>query len=404
MKIKFQREHAFTLAEMAIVVVIFGIVVSMGLKLGVAKLNNAAYSDTVSKQARIKIALINYPRAKRELPCPETQTLPANAAYGLEARVAAPQDGACNAVAAGAIPVVPWVTLGLSRDDVVDGWGNFFTYRVASIATDRVNWTSQSTANPAAFTINELAYPTQNVMTIKQGDGINPLVTVTSQAVVAIISHGKNGFGARTIKGQLNVAPTGADELVNARPYATVPAVFIIRPATDNVAALGGAYDDIVAYMTPQDLLQPLASEGTLLACRSYCLSSSSCTGVGTPYSFCTGAGAPPTPPARCTAANTPYSYCTGPGRPIAPEAACTGLGNPYSFCTGPGAPAVPFSGCTGVGTPYQFCTNPGTPAIPTTTCTGPRTPYSFCTFGNTPPLACLATNTPVGNPVTVCP
>ena len=47
----------FTLAEMAIVVLIIGIAMTMGLKTVTANLENAAYSETKAKQERLKLAV-----------------------------------------------------------------------------------------------------------------------------------------------------------------------------------------------------------------------------------------------------------------------------------------------------------------------------------------------------------
>lgn len=68
---KFQRHQGFTLAEMAIVVLLISIAMTMGLKTVTANLDNAAYSETKSKQERIKIALIGYLRTNGRLPCPD---------------------------------------------------------------------------------------------------------------------------------------------------------------------------------------------------------------------------------------------------------------------------------------------------------------------------------------------
>jgi prepilin-type N-terminal cleavage/methylation domain-containing protein len=67
-------QRAFTLAEMAIVVLIGGIMLTMSLKTWIAKLNNSAYAETASKQAQIKIALIGFLRTNGRLPCPSAMS------------------------------------------------------------------------------------------------------------------------------------------------------------------------------------------------------------------------------------------------------------------------------------------------------------------------------------------
>ena len=91
---------------------------------------------------------------------------------------------------------------------------------------------------------------------------------------VMIISHGKNGLGGRTVRGSVLLPmPTGADELLNATTALPgAPPHFVTRVPTDVAAATGGAFDDLVAYMTPNHLLQPLLDDKTLKGvCQAYC-------------------------------------------------------------------------------------------------------------------------------------
>ena len=67
-----RRAQGFTLIEIAVVVALIGIMLTAGLKLAGALLENAAYSATQKKQAAIKDALIAYVAAYKRLPCPDT--------------------------------------------------------------------------------------------------------------------------------------------------------------------------------------------------------------------------------------------------------------------------------------------------------------------------------------------
>ena len=421
----YRRIRGFTLAEMAIVVVIAGILLSMGLKTWLSQLENAAYSDTKARQELIKAALISFMRTNGRLPCPDRAATPTGA-----------EPASCPTSANG-YGVVPWSTLGLPRDTALDGWNNFFTYRVSNVAGtanaaapavprakySNQNWTVRTTGIAStAFDLLSLAPVLANGFTtiqIQQGDGITALSaasTLTYNAVAVIYSHGKNGFGATTTKGTVLPAPTAADELTNATAGSIL---FVVRPYTETTAAAGGAYDDVVAYITPQDLLQPLVTEGTLKSCKSYCAATSNnnglantCTGLHEPYAWCTGAGTPTMPLSACTAPNTPYTYCTAAGAPATPPVACTASAAPYSFCVNGGSPALPTQAnpvCTAAATPYGFCTGAGTPAIPLTACTAAGAPYAFCTGAGTPTLpltagTCFAALTPVGNPTPINP
>jgi hypothetical protein len=163
--------------------------------------------------------------------------------------------------------VVPWKDLGLSVADVQDGWSNFFTYRVANqTPATSSNWTIKTGAG--AFAITELTTPltTFELRERSTAGVLGP--ALSPNPVIMIVSHGRNGLGARTIGGSLLPAPTGADEVSNASVSSTT---FVSRALTDVAAATGGIFDDVVNYMTPGDLLQPLINEGTLKACVAYC-------------------------------------------------------------------------------------------------------------------------------------
>jgi prepilin-type N-terminal cleavage/methylation domain-containing protein len=278
MKTESEKLHGFTLVELTIVLVLAGIVMTMGLGMVTATLENAAYSETKAKQAQIKTSLLGYLRTNGHLPCP---TVPSSTG-GLVSGTAALS---CTGSESDGYGVVPWITLGLPRESVIDGWGSYFTYKVAK------RWTAKS--SPANdFTINELTKPTA-ALTIQ---GVNAegaaLETTTTEAVVVIVSHGKNGHGAQTQKvvARLPVTDAGLGEAANADVNTTT---FILRPVTIDPAAFNGAYDDLVTYLKAQDLLQPLVSEGTLKSCVAYCPSSavSSCTVQSEKCSCPSGAG-----------------------------------------------------------------------------------------------------------------
>lgn len=293
MTTKFLRHQGFTLAEMAVVTLIMSIAMTMGVQAFNAMLTNSAYSVTKTKQDTIKQALISFLRSNKRLPCPDTAALP----NGLEV---AP----CTTAVQG-YGVVPWATLGLARDAALDGWSNFFTYRVsndnAALAAPlappvpraqsaKQNWT---TTGATGFDISSLNSPTTGgnlSIQIDQRNSAGVISRIAYNAVVVIYSHGKNGFGANTIKGTPIAAPVSADEVVNNTPGTTR---FITRDITDSAGAPGGAYDDIVAYMTPQDLLQPMLNEKTLTGiCRSYCgISAAGCLAsavqIGNPAPTC---------------------------------------------------------------------------------------------------------------------
>jgi hypothetical protein len=151
--------------------------------------------------------------------------------------------------------------MGISQGEVVDGWGNFFTYRVANrTPATSSNWTIKSGTGP--FSITELT-SSLTTFSLQQRDTAGVLGSaLVPNPVVLIISHGKNGLGARTVQGtQITLPAAGTDERTNATAGSNS---FVDRNPTDVSTAIGGVFDDQVVYLTPTDLLQPLVDDKTL--------------------------------------------------------------------------------------------------------------------------------------------
>lgn len=261
----------FSLVEMAIVILIASILMSAGLSLLSVKLEAAKLDTTQKHQEAIKQALINYLGKYRRLPCPTSfsdygvSTYPPCANYS---------------------GIVPYSTLGLDRAAVLDGWENFITYVVspnpiaAPLPTASPPWTTAwlyaysatLTATPNTTTGNLAFWPSISTGGITVTDGTNPIADPThaTGAAVALISYGKNGYGAFNVNGGVNAIPsttTNTDERQNARPVSstTPPTVTVVkRDATDSTSAAGGPFDDVVMMLSANDLTGPLIANGTL--------------------------------------------------------------------------------------------------------------------------------------------
>jgi prepilin-type N-terminal cleavage/methylation domain-containing protein len=240
------RSRGFSLVELSIVVLIIGIVMTMGIGAWTANLENQAFSATAQRHAAIKDALTGYIRRNNRLPCPDTDF---TAPDGVENRTTAGNPAtACSA----RFGILPYVTLGLARDAVRDGWGNFFSYHVSNTAGGITDWTLTATfytGNTGIITVND-----------RNGVTVTPLAT---NVVAVVVSHGRNGFGAYGVGGTRNSLPAaGTDELDNTN--GTADTVYFRREITTSDAATGGAFDDQVLFLAASDLLDPLFRDGTL--------------------------------------------------------------------------------------------------------------------------------------------
>jgi len=266
-----KRQNGFTLAEVAIAVVIVaillaGIMIPLGTQIDVR--NNA---DTQRTLDQIKDAIVAYAVANGRLPCPADGTTPAGGtnAAGFAAGAEQYQSalGTCvNGAAAVLAGVVPWATLGVPE---TDAWGRRFSYWVAPIFTDAVTINSFSTAGQIPSCTPTIT-PTQasfalcslgNLTVSTRNDSTHATVSVGSVLPVVIVSHGKNGYGAYNTRGTLQPAPAaGTDEAANATHTAAASAFYSRNPtpAASACSDPGGPtfceFDDLVA-MIPAPIL-----------------------------------------------------------------------------------------------------------------------------------------------------
>ncbi len=250
-----RASQGFTLAEMAIVVLLIGILLTFGVGLVQSQMENSAITVTTKRQDAIRDALIGYLGTHHRLPCPDSAigTLGTNNVRfdGIEDRASAiagtPPVPRPELLCATTFGTLPFVTLGLSREMALDGWNNFFSYQVSNTPYDWTRSVSFNTGNQGGITVN---------------DRINGSATLSpypTPAAVVLVSHGKNGSGAFTVKGTRNTLPipVESDQLQNTDNTARI---FVRREISDNAAAAGGTYDDIVAAYLPTDLFNAAAA------------------------------------------------------------------------------------------------------------------------------------------------
>lgn len=119
------RALGFSLVEIAIVLVVVGLLVSGGL-MGISPVLQAnKVTQTNAQMDKIEQALVLYVIQNGCLPCPATAAaLTGQANDGSAYSTGCGTGGACSATQG----LVPWVNLGLARTDVVDAYNNFIDY------------------------------------------------------------------------------------------------------------------------------------------------------------------------------------------------------------------------------------------------------------------------------------
>ncbi len=237
----------FTLVEMAIVLVIVGLLLG-GLLMPLSmQVEQRRISETQAALDEIKEALVGFAIANGRLPCPAPAATPIGVAgAGLEPT---PVVAVGCASAAG---VLPWATLGVNE---TDAWGNRYTYRVTTEFTRIV---PQSTFNGGAgcppLTLNAaFALCSQGNMAMLNTGGGSIL---SSNVPVVVISHGKNGNGAYNTQGTQLPLGTDVDEQDNQLTTggtATANTNFVSKTPT-------ATFDDLVVWLSPNILFNRMVS------------------------------------------------------------------------------------------------------------------------------------------------
>lgn len=236
----------FTLVEMAIVLVIVGLLLGGLLMPLSTQVEQQRISETQKYLDQIKDALLGYAAARGRLPCPATLT-----SNGVEDP---PIGGICTNPYTGFLPAV---TLGLTPVDnagfAIDAWNNRIRYAV-------------TTANGSAFTTANgmrtagIGTLTPDLNVCASATGITGTTcggaanTQTNNVPVVIYSLGKNAA----------TGGTGLDETANPNPNsANNDPVFVSHPPAATTAA-NGEFDDIVTWISPNTLYNRMISAGNL--------------------------------------------------------------------------------------------------------------------------------------------
>lgn len=231
------RRTGFTLVEMAVVLVIVGLMLG-GLLIPLsARMDQHNLGEVRGRIEEIKEAVIGYALATGQLPCPAKPNI---ASTSVGAGIAD-----CTVVGNG---VVPWATLGIKE---VDPWGRRYTYRVTAYFADPIASATYGTgctpaATPAYASFALCSIGNLDILTTAGG---NPLA---SSIPAVVVSHGKNGAGAYLTDGtQLPVS--NADEKENA----DADGIFVDH-------AMAPDYDDVVSWVPGVILYNRMVSASKL--------------------------------------------------------------------------------------------------------------------------------------------
>lgn len=229
------RQNGFSLVEIAIVLVIVGLMIGGLLTPLSAQMEQRRVADTRRMLEEAREALIGYAVRHGHLPCPAI-----SAANGEEDRSGyrctdERRDG-----------LLPWATLGLPK---LDAWNHLYRYSVTPAFAD----------SGQRF---KLITPRDITIYTRDASGALAYAAPAQDIPAVIVSHGANSEGAYN---ELGVAAAGAtrgneDERTNAQSDVN----FVARPHSDNRAQQGGEFDDIVVWVSPNILFNRMVAAQVL--------------------------------------------------------------------------------------------------------------------------------------------
>ncbi len=250
MMLTLNKQTGFTLIELAIVLVIIGMLAGSFISTLSSRIDNTRVADTRDELELAKQAMIGYALSQPSpyLPCPDciNAILCPNgtARDGIEDRRV---NGSCSV--GNRVGTLPWVTLGLADKDA---WGNRYRYWVDDTF-------ARDGSGAASFSLNDTAV---GAIEKRTNDG-TATETLASNVAAVLLSHGKNGYGA--ISSANTIQPGIPAANVDEQDNVDLNAVFIKRPPTDEDADTdGGVFDDIVIWISEYELKAKMVEAGAL--------------------------------------------------------------------------------------------------------------------------------------------
>ena len=142
-----KAQAGFTLVEIAIVIIILGLAMAGVIAFVDPVLQQSRQKATEANMQRIMDVVSVYAQRNYRIPCPADPDPAGTEPFGAEVGSGASgaNIGDCDGAGDMVEGIVPFRTLGLTIDDVYDGWGDFITYAVSPVFAD-------DTADPALQT------------------------------------------------------------------------------------------------------------------------------------------------------------------------------------------------------------------------------------------------------------
>lgn len=242
------RQGAFTLIEMAMVLLIVGLLLN-GLFVALGSSNDSRQRSEASAQLQqIEEALYGFAQANGRLPCPATAAAPGGQ-----------ESPAGGGVCASVNGFVPAATLGLQGavDNLgllLDPWGRPYRYSVSALLRAGVPVFTNAAAMRAQFVAGPLPSGTPLLCVAETAGCLAALTPLTNSAPAVVFSVGKSPNVASALEAENAGATVAGFPMPNDVEF--VSAVYAEEGAN--------AYDDILIWLSSNILVTRMISAGQL--------------------------------------------------------------------------------------------------------------------------------------------
>jgi prepilin-type N-terminal cleavage/methylation domain-containing protein len=234
-----RSDAGFTLLEMSIVLIIIGLIVGMVAPLIGQITDSTREKSTSVKLDNIEEAIVAFVRSEGRIPCPADPTATPLGEERATCQSTTTDDG-----------LVPYRSLGLSEEAVIDGCGQYISYHVDDAYANNATLNSPLVAGGfCGVTANNITVNDDN------GDDLSP----SQDVVYVLVSHGENGFGRFNppASARINATGGGTFEDENADSDDTFVATRFF-----DANATNGPYDDQVAWSTKNNIANAVQEFG----------------------------------------------------------------------------------------------------------------------------------------------
>ncbi|MDD5759130.1 MAG: prepilin-type N-terminal cleavage/methylation domain-containing protein [Desulfobulbaceae bacterium] len=239
-----RHPQGFTLMEVAIVLVIVGLLSGGGITILSSQLELRRVRQTKVLLDEVREALIGFAVSQGRLPRPAT-----SATVGAENPVACTSEALCTGF-------IPWSTLGVAK---LDGFDKIIRYSVTPAFAGGGTGTALIDLSTSVATKTVQTRDGAGALTYQAGQ---LLCSMTSQCMPAVIfSHGKKNYGTGENGNVMaDNSATNSDEDTNDSASFN----FISRTPSNNTTFPGGEFDDLIIWLSPNILFNRMVAAGKL--------------------------------------------------------------------------------------------------------------------------------------------